>query len=229
LTNEGIAARLGVTHAAAKYHVSEILSKLGVATREEAAAWSREPAEAGQTARPGKPRLRRWWIGVAGWLRPVTVGKAALIAASVAVLGAMGVLAWGVLRESGEEPAPVVAASPTASPYVIDEQAAVDLVLHTLADHGAQPSADLFDVSVEQMLYGDAARVAPRHGLSLLIRPEDYSCPQYGGCPYPGEPADEPGWLIVVSRLGEYAPEPRLTRLVAWVGEGGHMAATFAP
>src|SRR5437870_6830580 len=39
LTNEQIAERLGITLDGAKYHVSEILSKLGVATREEAAAW----------------------------------------------------------------------------------------------------------------------------------------------------------------------------------------------
>ena len=39
LTNEQIAARLGITFETAKHHVSEILSKLGVETREEAAAW----------------------------------------------------------------------------------------------------------------------------------------------------------------------------------------------
>ncbi len=32
LTNEEIAGRLGITEAGAKYHVSQILSKLGVAT-----------------------------------------------------------------------------------------------------------------------------------------------------------------------------------------------------
>ena len=39
LSNREIAARLGLTLAGAKFHVSEIISKLGVATREEAAAW----------------------------------------------------------------------------------------------------------------------------------------------------------------------------------------------
>ncbi len=87
LTNEAIAARLGVTHAAAKYHVSEILSKLGVSSHEEAAAWA-----------PAVER-RPWWAAALGSLRPVTLGKAALIGASVAVLAGLGVLAWGVLRE----------------------------------------------------------------------------------------------------------------------------------
>src|SRR2546428_3479531 len=38
LTNEEIAQRLGISLDGAKYHVSQILSKLGVATREDAAA-----------------------------------------------------------------------------------------------------------------------------------------------------------------------------------------------
>ena len=37
LTNEEIAERLGISLDGAKYHVSQILSKLGVATRTEAA------------------------------------------------------------------------------------------------------------------------------------------------------------------------------------------------
>ena len=47
LTNEEIAQRLGISLDGAKYHVSQILSKLGVATREEAAAWRPEPQRAG--------------------------------------------------------------------------------------------------------------------------------------------------------------------------------------
>jgi DNA-binding CsgD family transcriptional regulator len=42
LTNEGIAGRLGISESGARYHVSEILSKLGVGSREEAAAWRPE-------------------------------------------------------------------------------------------------------------------------------------------------------------------------------------------
>jgi DNA-binding CsgD family transcriptional regulator len=57
LTNEEIAQRLGISLDGAKFHVSEILSKLGVATREEAAAWRPER----------RPWLRKLaWIGLAG-------------------------------------------------------------------------------------------------------------------------------------------------------------------
>jgi Tol biopolymer transport system component/DNA-binding CsgD family transcriptional regulator len=40
LTNEQIGARLGISEHGAKYHVAEILSKLGVSSRQEAARWS---------------------------------------------------------------------------------------------------------------------------------------------------------------------------------------------
>jgi DNA-binding CsgD family transcriptional regulator len=42
LTNDQIAERLGITERGARYDVSEILSKLGVRAREEAAAWRGE-------------------------------------------------------------------------------------------------------------------------------------------------------------------------------------------
>jgi DNA-binding CsgD family transcriptional regulator len=45
LTNEEIADRLGITERGARYHVSEILSKLGVQSRFQAAAW--QPAASG--------------------------------------------------------------------------------------------------------------------------------------------------------------------------------------
>lgn len=43
LTNEQIAQRLGISERGARYHVPEILSKLGVGSREEAAAWDGGP------------------------------------------------------------------------------------------------------------------------------------------------------------------------------------------
>jgi len=40
LTNDQIAARLGISVDGVKFHVSEILGKLGVSSRNEAARWS---------------------------------------------------------------------------------------------------------------------------------------------------------------------------------------------
>lgn len=67
LTNQQIAVRLGITPNGAKYHVSEILTKIGVGTREGATAW--------------RPERRPWWLAAAapvlpwrklgfGWLAP---------------------------------------------------------------------------------------------------------------------------------------------------------------
>lgn len=105
LTNEQIAERIGVTIHAARYHVSQILSKLGVATREEAAAWQLERERAaGRSARALQ-------IGVA--------------LAALGVLAVIGVIAWGVLRgsdsDAGAEPnptaSPAESANPSATPF----------------------------------------------------------------------------------------------------------------
>ncbi len=84
LTNEEIAQRLGITVAGAKYHVSQILSKLGVATREEAAAIAlREP--------------RRWWARWPLWAKIAGAGTV------VAAVVGLAVLAWGVWETRGDE------------------------------------------------------------------------------------------------------------------------------
>lgn len=103
LTNEQIAERLGVTLHAARYHVSQILSKLGVATREEAAAWQPETARAGP----------RWSLAFQVWLT----------AAAAVALIAVGVLAWGVLRGGDDEQAGVITSpSPTSAPSAVESQ-----------------------------------------------------------------------------------------------------------
>jgi DNA-binding CsgD family transcriptional regulator len=88
LTNAEIAERLGISTAGVKYHVSEILSKLGVRTREEAA--SLEAMEEGRV---------RWWLP--GTL-PAFAWKGAAIAVVVAAIGGLGLMAWGVHHTSGE-------------------------------------------------------------------------------------------------------------------------------
>lgn len=94
LTNEAIAERLGISLGGAKYHVSEILGKLGVETREDAARW--------------QPAARPWWA-VAGapisfaWRKTSSGPVAAAGAIAVALLAAAGtgLLVWGLLRTNG--------------------------------------------------------------------------------------------------------------------------------
>src|ERR1700675_2158676 len=80
LTNEQIAERLSIGFETAKSHVAEILSKLGVATREEAAAWQ-----------PGAETSRRWSFG-----RIVLPLAGAAVVAAAAV--GLALLAFGVYK-----------------------------------------------------------------------------------------------------------------------------------
>jgi hypothetical protein len=82
MTNEQVGERLGISPDGAKYHVSQILSKLGVATREEAAAWGPDSRAAPV-------------FGIFGLL--ARAAGAAVVAGAVVGLG---VLAWGVASET---------------------------------------------------------------------------------------------------------------------------------
>jgi DNA-binding CsgD family transcriptional regulator len=81
-SNDAIAGRLGITERTAKFHVSEILGKLGVASREEAAAWQPEPSARAWVGAllPFGFILRKGGAVIAGGLFAVTIGGAALIA-----------------------------------------------------------------------------------------------------------------------------------------------------
>ncbi|HEX5479219.1 MAG TPA: helix-turn-helix transcriptional regulator [Dehalococcoidia bacterium] len=97
-TNDEIAQALGISFTTARFHVSQILGKLGVSSREEAAAWQ-----------PTAER-RTWLVAPLGLLRRVEgFGAPARVAAgSMLALAAIGIalLAWGVLRTSGRADSP---------------------------------------------------------------------------------------------------------------------------
>ena len=103
LTNGQIARRLDVSPDAAKYHVSQIIAKLGVRNRYQAAVWPERPP---------------WWAAALaplglGWRKISSGPLAAALALGAAVLVAAGIglLVWGLLRTSGgSERADVAAA-----------------------------------------------------------------------------------------------------------------------
>ncbi len=106
LSNEQIAERLEITERTARYHVSEILSKLGVASREEA-------------ARSQPEERRRWWQAAfapaallwkrahLGWAPAAAAGGVA-----VAVALGLGMLVWGLVNTDGAETRVAVVSEP---------------------------------------------------------------------------------------------------------------------
>ncbi len=121
LTNEQIARRLGISENGAKYHVLEILSKLGVSSRYEAAAWRREREPAAASRR---------FAGVAALfaLRPklsaVTASKTIATALVVSAVGFMAVLAIGVLVMNQRASGAKVTPEPTSEAAVAETAAA---------------------------------------------------------------------------------------------------------
>ena len=115
LSNPDIAARLGIGREGVKSHVSEILGKLGVASRDEAALW--EPSE------------RPWWAGAAApvsWLsRKAHVSWLATGAAGIAavlVVAGVALLVWGLVRTDGdgEQGIAIVIGANVSLPLVLD-------------------------------------------------------------------------------------------------------------
>jgi Tol biopolymer transport system component/DNA-binding CsgD family transcriptional regulator len=95
LTNQQIADRLGISLPGARYHVSEILSKLGVSSRQEAA----ELSDAGVTSRP----RRAYGVLTAPLQKLASLGfaKGAASAAIVVVGIGLLLLALGVVAMNG--------------------------------------------------------------------------------------------------------------------------------
>jgi DNA-binding CsgD family transcriptional regulator len=164
LTNEQIAQRLDISPATAKYHVSEILSKLGVETREQAAAWQPELAPA-----------RRWRAFAFAW----ATRRAWPLAGAAGAVGAVAVLAWIVLGASAGDddteggalvgptasPSPVrsPAATPVASPTVLGQ------VLTPLPDNAiSEEGSYLVDLETGQIWRTDGFGVWSPDGTKML-------------------------------------------------------------
>lgn len=91
-TNDEIAAALGISVAGVKYHVSEILGKLNVRDRQQAAKWDPESGPKPTRAIVGIPLLRSRQLA----MLPTIAGAAVMVVALVVV----GVLTWGVVVTS---------------------------------------------------------------------------------------------------------------------------------
>lgn len=154
LTNEQIAERLGISKDGAKYHVAEILSKLGVSSRQEAAQWS----AAGERPRPwwaALPVLGRLWKHTRSATGSPALGHAALASSGViltATLAVLGLIAFLLLRNGD---------APTRS--VGDALPLNAAIVATLSD--------LTSPTVSWSPQGDAFALQREDGLYLAERP----------------------------------------------------------
>ncbi len=102
LSNLEIAEKLGISRDGAKYHVSQILGKLGLENREQVARWQYEDA-------------RPWWATAFAPLLPAwrrgaalasgasgTAARAALFITVVAAVGGLGLLALLLFSQDGD-------------------------------------------------------------------------------------------------------------------------------
>ncbi len=185
-TNPEIASALGITLDGAKYHVSELLGRLGLDRREEVAEWYR-------TERRGQ-RLRRLSALFA------TAPRAFLAAAGLTAVVAVGFLLVAAL-EGGRADDPVVAASATPTASVTSSEPGVTPPVGAVGDASDVPSGlQSFPATLAQRL-GSATlptvvsweRVDWFDGCFEVTPP--------GGCPLSVSPV--PGYRVVLDHRGE--------------------------
>lgn len=162
LSNEHIAVRLGISFDGAKYHVGEIISRLGVRTRQEAAAW-RPTADDDAPARAGAfaplAGLRR--IRLSSLATPAGIAAIAVVAVAVAAL------TWGVVATRGS------ASDGSAWSYDDSASTGASVMVFDLATRAASRLPVSDNVSVARWLkqgetfvaHGEAVDDYPIYGL----------------------------------------------------------------
>ena len=162
LSDQAIAGRMGISLDGAKYHVREILSKLGVSSRHEAAAWERQ-----------EPVPARRWLGL-----PLLAPFAGALVVLAAVAG-LGVLAAGLVLDSEE--------AATAGDHSAEEAAALMLagrelrgVITTASAERTTPSAALESLKREGVQLAGSPREDAEFWLVLFRGEFDVQVRQEG-------------------------------------------------
>ena len=117
LSNPEIAERLGISRDGAKYHVSQILGKLGLENREQAARWQSEDAQpwwatAFAPFLPGWRKRSSMLGSMAGAATRLIAGV--VLAATLGGLGLLGLLLY-LQNDDGDEEATEAGETPAAS------------------------------------------------------------------------------------------------------------------
>jgi len=137
LTNAEIAERLDVTLAGAKWHVSEVLSKLGVDSREEAAAYwkaHKSPALRIRRAFSAMTMLATSWKVAVGATSLAAIAGGTVFVASIA--GGAGPPA---LTDAVPTPRPTHTPPPTQPSFEPPKRTSLDYVIATLSEPVERP------------------------------------------------------------------------------------------
>ena len=111
LSNREIADEMGISLAGAKFHVSEIISKLGVSSRDEAVGWDEARQSSRWVGLPLLGRLKRLWP------RSLVL-KLAVMGAFVMALGGLGAVAAVLVWSNSNDASGSATASVSPTPIV---------------------------------------------------------------------------------------------------------------
>ncbi len=160
-TNPQIGEALGLTLDGAKWHVSEVLSKLGVHSREEAAAYWRA------YNRPAA-RVRRSLAGISGGLalRVAGASTVAVVVLVVAIVIARG----GPSEPVTGDPTPGPTAPPGEGPVVVYARVHSPTVVVNGRPYAERLEIVTFDVAGGRELHSFAIESVPWGSPSVLLR-----------------------------------------------------------
>lgn len=137
LTNAEIADRLEITLAGAKWHVSEVLSKLGVDSREEAAEyWNARKSPVARARRA----FSAFAAGISGWKVAVGATSLAAVASGTIVVASIAGGAAPVLSTDAiPTPRPTHTPPPTPLSFELPKRTSPDYVITTLNEPVDRP------------------------------------------------------------------------------------------
>jgi DNA-binding CsgD family transcriptional regulator len=202
LTNDQIAARLAISPDTAKFHVSEILTKLGVDSRQQAAAWQGRPRGVPIAGLPGA-------IGrTLGSLSPLKLAAAAALTAACLGLAA---LAAGLLLSESRRGASGPALAPDGRTGIEQVDAFIDSLLNddasalarrfagVRAREGSWDFGGIYNPSDVPSADWTSRLAAAQRVLHAVVQdpPEGYRTPGPGGVPLLMTPRDFDVLLIV--------------------------------